>query len=531
MKHTNTDQQKNNFFLHLFGFGSILHILLNFIFPFNSAVFAPAFGVIIYSSLYLIKKHISATGLMSLLLFSMNIYIFIFNMESLSSFAFVYFVIPLISAALANEFRPMLVLIVATLIEITVLVTFFGQLDRTPAPHYDLLSISTFLLIVFTLTFLHTLYFSRLWEQLQNKNKSMEKALISREGYLQLFFETAKDAIAVFDKKNRVIAVNPAFEKLYGFSAKDSYGKTIKPYPPEKEELAELQALELLKGKSFTILDTVDMKKDGTKFHAHITLSPIFDSNGEVIATSVISRDISYQRESEQLLLQSEKLKLAGEIAAGVAHEIRNPMTVISGFVQIMQQDPKHPYPEYTQLIHSELERINMIISEFLVLAKPQAPVIKNFSLKKLVDSSILLYSSAFNLKGIVFKDEWNGDPDFIISGEENSLKQVFINLLKNAIEAIDSGGTITLSVTSGNNNMVCIKIADNGMGMSPETLQRIFEPFYTTKEGGTGLGLLISQKIVQDHGGSLKLESTPEKGTAAQIILPYRKTVAEGGL
>ena len=359
----------------------------------------------------------------------------------------------------------------------------------------------------------------------------MEKALISREGYLQLFFETAKDAIAVFDKKNRVIAVNPAFEKLYGFSAKDSYGKTIKPYPPEKEELAELQALELLKGKSFTILDTVDMKKDGTKFHAHITLSPIFNSNGEVIATSVISRDISYQRESEQLLLQSEKLKLAGEIAAGVAHEIRNPMTVISGFVQIMQQDPKHPYPEYTQLIHSELERINMIISEFLVLAKPQAPVIKNFSLKKLVDSSILLYSSAFNLKGIVFKDEWNGDPDFIISGEENSLKQVFINLLKNAIEAIDSGGTITLSVTSGHNNMVCIKIADNGMGMSPETLQRIFEPFYTTKEGGTGLGLLISQKIVQDHGGSLKLESTPEKGTAAQIILPFRKTVAEGGL
>ena len=525
MKTSNTDYQKNKFFLHIFGFGSILHILLNLIFPFNAAVFAPAFGVLIYISLYLIKNRIRANALISLLLFSMNIYIFIFNLESLSALAFVYFVIPLISAALANEFRPMLVLIGATLIEITVLIIFFGQLDRTPAPHYDHLSMLTFLTIVFTLTFLHTLYFSRLWKQLQDRNKSMEKALISREGYLQLFFETAKDAMAVFDKNNRVIAVNPAFEKLYGYSAKDYFGKKIKPYPPEKEELAELQALELLKGKSFTILDTVDMKKDGTKFHAHITLSPIFDSNGEVIATSVISRDITYQKESEQLLLQSEKLKLAGEIAAGVAHEIRNPMTVISGFVQIMQQDPKHPYPEYIQLIHSELERINMIISEFLVLAKPQAPVIKNFSLRKLVESSILLFSSAFNLKGIVFKDEWGGEMDYILSGEENSLKQVFINLLKNAVEAIDSGGIITLSVTSGNTGTVCITITDNGIGMFPETLNRIFEPFYTTKENGTGLGLLISQKIVQDHGGSLKLESSPDRGTAAEIMLPHRKS------
>lgn len=523
MKLSNSNHQKDRFFLHLFGFFSVVHIILISIIPYHNIFLAPVFGIIVYLSLFLLRRRITGNALRAVLLYAMNIYLFILNMESLSALTLIYFVLPLITAALANEFRPMIILTGATFIEIPVLILFFDQLARTPSPYYNHLSIFTFIFIVLLLTFLHTFYFSHLWQQLQDRNRSMEKALISREGYLQLFFETAKDAMAVFDKNNRVIAVNPAFEKLYGYSAKDSFGKKIKPYPPEKEEIADLQALELLKGKSFTLLDTVDMKKDGTKFHAQITLSPIFDIDGEVIATSVISRDISYQKESEQLLLQSEKLKLAGEIAAGVAHEIRNPMTVISGFVQIMQQDPKHPYPAYTQLIHSELERINLIISEFLVLAKPQAPVIKSFSLRKLIDNLTLLFSSEFNLKSIIFKDEWDGEPDYILSGEENSLKQVFINLLKNSVEAIDSGGTITLSITSGNSGMVCINISDNGIGMPPESLNRIFEPFYTTKENGTGLGLLISQKIVQDHGGSLKLESAPDRGTAAEVQLPAK--------
>lgn len=521
MKQSNANQQKNRLFLHIFGFAGIMHILLNSIFSFNAAVFAPVFGVVVYIILYLFFGRISEFAMRSILLYAMNIYIFILNLESLSAVTLIYFAIPLITAALANEFKPMTVVAAATISEILVLILFFGGLEKSSSQQYNQLSQFTFLVIVLLLTFFHTFYFSRLWQQLQDKNKSMEEALISREGYLQLFFETAKDAMAVFDTDNRVIAVNPAFEKLYGWSAEDSFGTEIKPYPLEKEEIAELQALELLKGKSFTLLDTVDMKKDGTTFHAHITLSPIFDNNGEIIATSVISRDISYQKESEQMLLQSEKLKLAGEIAAGVAHEIRNPMTVISGFVQLMQQDPKHPYPQYTQLIQSELERINLIISEFLILAKPQAPIIKSFSLKNLIDHVILLFSPEFNLKAIAFNSDWKGDADYIISGEENSLKQVFINLLKNSVEALEPHGTISLTVSSENNKMVSIQISDNGMGISSESLNRVFEPFYTTKEHGTGLGLLVSQKIIQDHGGSLKLASKATGGTIAEILLP----------
>lgn len=521
MKQLNASRQKNLLFLHIYGFASILHIILNIISSFNTAVSAPLTGLIIYSILFLTRERFSENALQSVLLYAMNLYLFILNIESLSAVTLVYFAIPLMAAALSNELKSMSVLIIATVLEVLILILFFGQLERTPSLQYNHLSIFTFLIIAMLLTFFHTFYFSRLWQQLQERNKSMEEALISREGYLQLFFETAKDAMAVFDTDNRVIAINPAFEELYGWSAEDSYGKKISPYPEEKEEIADLQALELLKGKSFTLLDTVDMKKDGTKFHAQITLSPIYDKHRKVIATSVISRDITYQKESELLILQSEKLKLAGEIAAGVAHEIRNPMTVISGFIQLIQQHPKHPYPQYTELIHSELERINLIISEFLVLAKPQAPSVKEFSLRKLIDNIILLFSSEFNLKGIIYMEKWHDNQDHILSGEEHSLKQVFINLFKNAAEAIEPGGSIKLSISLFSDKMVSIKIVDSGSGISPENLKRIYEPFYTTKENGTGLGLLISQKIIQDHGGALNITSEIGKGTTAEVVLP----------
>ncbi|WP_033543658.1 ATP-binding protein [Planococcus sp. CAU13] len=523
MKQANTNRQKNLLFLHIFGFASLLHITLNAIFTFNAAVVAPFFGLSVCLLLFFTKESFGDKTLRSLLLYAMNIYLFILNVESLSAITLVYFALPLIAAALSNELRPMLVLLAATLLEMFVLIYFMDQMGRTPTAHYDHLSIMTFLMIIFLITFFHTVLFSRLWEQMQDRNKSMEEALISREGYLQLFFETAKDAMAVFDKDNRVIAINPAFEKLYGWSAEESYGKTIKPYPAEKEEIAELQAAELLKGKSFTLHDTVDMKKDGTQFHAHLTLSPIFDKQQNVIATSVISRDITYQKESEQLILQSEKLKLAGEIAAGVAHEIRNPMTVISGFIQIMHQDPEHRYPQYTEIIQSELERINLIISEFLVLAKPQAPEIKEFSLRKLIVQLSLLFSSEFNLKGIVFEEHWNEDEDYILRGEEHAIKQVFINLLKNAVEAMAPEGKIALYVSQSTDSLISVKIRDTGTGISAESLHRLFEPFYTTKENGTGLGLLISQKIIQDHGGSLLISSEPGTGTTAEVVLPAK--------
>lgn len=522
MERNVTNRKRNQLFIHLYGFSSILHFLLNQWVDMNSAVISPLFGIASYLVLLvLFSSKLKNRLLQFAILFTMNLYIFILNFESLSSVTLVFFVLPIIVSTLYNDTKPIILLAIITSFEFLLLLTVFDRFATRAPLLYNQLSIIVFFVTVLAITLLHSIYFSRYWKQLEIKNASMEKALLSKEGYLQLFFETAKDAIAVFDSNNKIIAVNPAFEELYGWTSKECIGKTLPLYPQDMKEAAEMRTREVQQGESYSLLETVDVRKDGSRFHAQVTLSPIFDQSQKVIATSIISRDISYQKESEKLILQSEKLKLAGEIAAGVAHEIRNPMTVISGFVQMMHHDPKHHFPEYTALIQSEMERINLIISEFLVLAKPQASALKNFSIQQALDDILLLFGPELNMHGITVKKDWH--EDFQVNGEEHHLKQVFINLLKNAIESMDEPGEIRILLKAEKDSMLSISFNDSGNGISEEDLDEVFEPFYTTKATGTGLGLLISQKIIQEHRGALSISSTLGVGTAATILLPTK--------
>lgn len=263
------------------------------------------------------------------------------------------------------------------------------------------------------------------------------------------------------------------------------------------------------------------MRKDGTFFDAQLSLSPILSPHGEIIGSSVISRDISYIKENENLILQSEKLKLVGELAAGVAHEIRNPMTVISGYVQMMNEDPNSPYYEYTKLIQNETERIELILSEFLVLSKPQANQYAPINLAEALSEVVQFLQYEFQSKAISL-NIINEFLNITILGNKNQLKQVFINLFKNAIEAINEDGSITLQVCkSKDGKEIYIQMIDTGCGIPPHVLERIFEPFYTTKTKGTGLGMMIINKIVQDHQGSIQIKSKQHVGTEILLTFP----------
>lgn len=521
MEPSSSNIKRNLLFIYLYGCASIIHLFSKFLLGFETGIASPVFGLLTFAVLLALQfLKVNVKAIQILILASMNLYVFILNFESLSAVTIIFFAIPIIASALYYDTFQNIILGVVTFLEILLLTVVFEELNGRASISYIQISLFTFVASVLTLTAAHSLYFSRIWSQLEQKNKTMEQALISKEGYLQLFFETAKDAIAVFDSNNKIIAINPAFEELYGWTSEESIGQPLQLYPPERAEAAEVRTRDVQQGGSYSLLETEDIKKDGTRFHAQITLSPITGQNGQVVATSVISRDISYQKEAEKLIVQSEKLKLAGEIAAGVAHEIRNPMTVISGFVQMMQNDADYPYKEYTELIRSELDRINLIISEFLVLAKPQAPSFKKISLRKTLDDTIALFGPELNLHGILFDYCWEQE-DFIIEGEEHRIKQVLINLMKNAIEASHNPGEISLIVALQDDTKVSIQLQDRGSGISSEELTQIFEPFYTTKETGTGLGLIVSQKIIQEHGGILTIESEPGRGTLATIILP----------
>ena len=199
----------------------------------------------------------------------------------------------------------------------------------------------------------------------------MDVLLTSRESYLDLFIEHSEDAIVMFDLDQNIVAINPAFEKMYGWKREECMGRSPRLFPLSEDAMTAERTQNLLDGKSYHFLRTKEMRKDGTIFDAELTLAPIYDVEKKLVATSFIARDITLKIQAEQLKIETEKLKAIGEIAASVAHEVRNPMTSISGFVQMMNNDPANPYRAYTEIMYSEINRVDLIVSEFLVLSKP----------------------------------------------------------------------------------------------------------------------------------------------------------------
>lgn len=519
-------RNRNGLFLHLFGIAIFLLVLIYLLAGHVLPVYALAFSMPAYALLAFLQMRDTPVLIMqAAILGMMNISVFILNIETLAPVNIVFFVFPLIVSAMYYDTMPAIALGIITTVEIAMLAFLFGGFSERPPMSYVNAQLFIFMFFALNLSIVHSIFFRRVMLEAEEKNNSMERALSSKEGYLHLFFQTAKDAIAVFDSDNKIIAINPAFEELYGWSLPESIGKSLPLVPPEHLDEAAIRTREVQAGKSYSLLETEDLKKDGSRFDAQITLSPIIGPSGNVLATSVISRDISYRKEAEKLILQSEKLKLTGEIAAGVAHEIRNPMTVISGFVQMMENDAVHPQKEYIGLIRSEIARIDLIISEFLMLAKPQATERKEIGFKKMVDDIALLFGPQLNLDNILFTSHFERD-DFVVVGEEHHLKQVVINLMKNAVEALEGigrQGRIHMAIESSSGRSVSLFIKDNGNGIPDESAPLIFEPFYTTKATGTGLGLLISQKIIQEHRGTLTIESEEGRGTAATVTLPLK--------
>jgi len=347
----------------------------------------------------------------------------------------------------------------------------------------------------------------------------MSATLSSKDGYLDLFFEHAHDAIAVFTLDQKLLAVNPAFEEMYGWKKEECIGKSIQLTPPsEFERIADRQKY-LLQGRSFKHNRSRELRKDGTIFEAETTVAPIYDKNNEIIALSLITRDITERLQAERLRIEAIKLNAIGEIAATVAHEVRNPMTSVNGFVQLMNEDPENPYRTYTEIMENEIERINLIASEFLILSKPNIKQRKEIDVENKVIEVIDLFKPELKRRQIACSLYLAEYPTTVF-GNEESLKQVFINLMKNAMEAVQDGGNITF-FNSIVNNTISITLCDNGHGMNEETFEQLFIPFFTTKEGATGLGLVITKKIVLDHGGNIEFNAHRKQGTELTVTFP----------
>lgn len=234
----------------------------------------------------------------------------------------------------------------------------------------------------------------------------------------------------------------------------------------------------------------------------------------------IVIRDITEIKRNQEFIQQTEKLSVVGELAAGIAHEIRNPLTSLKGFTQLFDHEFSTE-SGYVDIMISEIERINTIVGELLLLAKPTQDEFRQVCLEDLLENVQMLMSAQANLHGVVIEQSHAQPIQHLrFNGVENKIKQVFINIIKNAIEAMENGGKITLETTKVDSNIL-IAFHDTGSGIPSHVLHKIGNPFYTTKEKGTGLGLMISKSIIESHEGELRINSVLGEGTTVEVLLP----------
>lgn len=354
---------------------------------------------------------------------------------------------------------------------------------------------------------------------LQQTQEDNQKLLLNQleesENRFKSLYVHNSDAIFTMNLDGKLIDTNQATEKLLGYTMAElkdiSWDSIVLVADRDRYTKSFKYAIN---GKSQELSVSM-VHKDGGKREVELKLIPIIH---EHICTGIykLAKDVTEAKLAEEMMRRSEKLSAVGELAAGVAHEIRNPLTTLKGFVQFLQPNLSK---KYADIMLSELDRINLIVSEFLVLAKPQRIKYEYKDINLILQCIISLIDTQAIIKNIQI--QLVNDLDIpLIKCEENQLKQVFINLLKNAIESMEHGGIIVVNVKQLKDS-VQITVTDQGMGIPEEKIPRLGEPFFTTKEEGTGLGLMICHRIIEHHGGTINISSEAYKGTTVEVRLP----------
>jgi len=267
--------------------------------------------------------------------------------------------------------------------------------------------------------------------------------------------------------------------------------------------------------KQFFIIDL--FHRNGQLMNTMATIQKFIDSERNKVYYIASLKDITYRKETEKYLIQSEKMSVAGQLAAGIAHEIRNPLTSIKGFLQLLQAGVSRK-EEYYKIMIEEIEKMEKITTELLFISKPMTDNKKWENVIGMLEDVIQLLQPQAKLKNIKLKYDCPNNEQ--IYCDRSQIKQVLINVVKNAIEAMSERGIVELNVHS-NHQHVEIHIRDEGPGIPEEILHKLGEPFFTTKKDGTGLGIMITKQIMEAHGGYLEIKQNEPKGSTFNLVFP----------
>ena len=348
----------------------------------------------------------------------------------------------------------------------------------------------------------------------------MAKSLLDTRSHTEIIMESMVDGIITIDNDEKITAINKAAQKIMGIT-QDAIGVHYASLFQHPTKFPSLLLETLHTGKNFIGYEEEFTRSDGSTIPISVSTSMLYNHQ-DILGVIIVFKDLSEHKAFEDRVRRVDRLAAVGELAAGVAHEIRNPLAAISGSVQILVDElpESHSSRVFGDVVIKEVDRLNVIIEDLLYFAKPSKNFVTTVNPNELVAEALSLLSPS--MKKDLVELERIFDPSIgTISVDAELIKQVLVNLLLNSLQALPvEGGKITVA-TQKSTNGIEIMIKDSGKGIDPESLIRIFDPFFTTKDSGTGLGLAVSNKIIEIHHGYIRVESNVGVGSTFTICLP----------
>jgi PAS domain S-box-containing protein len=367
--------------------------------------------------------------------------------------------------------------------------------------------------------------FEQINKELEVKNEELKQTIEEKEkvkNYLRNILESLTTGVVVTDLDGKITTLNRCAETFFGISQEQVAGKDTKFL------FADLNIAD------WKVFNTDYLPDKGEKVNIkdriiEIFVSPMRSEQGEIMGTVFIMRDISRIEKLEEMAKRTEKLVAMGEMAANIAHEIRNPLGSIELFASLLMKDLKDKnYQSRLSNIITSVKNMDNKISNLLLFTTQKNPIMRKINLHRIIKEVLLFSDPIIKQEGIALSVTYS-DVEPYVRGDAEMLKQVFLNILLNSIQAMLDGGSLRIEtilsheqeVVSAGNRNIEVRISDTGVGISRENLKRIFDPFFSTRERGSGLGLAIVHNIIHVHNGTIDVESKEKEGTVFSILLP----------
>jgi signal transduction histidine kinase len=349
-------------------------------------------------------------------------------------------------------------------------------------------------------------------------NDKVEEELRETKQLMEFILGATKTGLDVIDGDYNMVYVDAEWAKIYG----DYKGKKCYEYFMDRREACPVCGVRKALKTGKAVVSEEVLVKEGSR-PIQVTTIPFKSEKGEQLVAEV-NVDISELKRSQDTMVQSEKLASLGRLVSEIAHEVNNPLMVISGNAQIllMSENLDPEVKSVLEIIMGQCQKTKNIMCSILKFAKPSKGEMKVINIADSIDEAAGIIEKQLEAVNVSIERDYP-EKKVLVQVDNQSMQEVFMNLLNNAIEAMPGGGIITIKV-SADRDRVKIDFKDTGCGMSEEVKKRAFEPFFTTKEKGTGLGLPICYGIVKTHNGELRFDSRLNEGTTATILLPLEK-------